>query len=300
LTPPEQPHRPPAHDPGRRRFRFWRFRPRRVRTVAVLPTLLTLGNGICGFIAIVQIGKGMSSGQWHHFHWAGFLILLAMVFDALDGKVARMTRTASKFGAQMDSLCDLVTFGIAPGFLVYALNHKGPLTDRVVLVVSVFYAMCALLRLARFTVETSPDESSHQEFSGLPSPAAAGTIASAVISYNVFQDEWPLVNAVLNSVSAALPFIAFALGVLMVSRIRYAHVVNQLFRGFRPFVRLVEFAVVAILIVIFHEVAIFLAFAGYVLTGPVLWARARLVRKPAEAGAAPAPPADGEHDGSFF
>jgi CDP-diacylglycerol--serine O-phosphatidyltransferase len=278
-----------------------------VRAVAILPTLLTLGNGVCGFLAITEVGKAFLGQGTHHFHWAGYFILFAMVFDALDGKVARMTRTATSFGAQMDSLCDLVTFGIAPAFLVYGL-HVLPrpnepaalLPERVVLVVCVFYAMCALLRLARFTVETTPDDESHQSFSGLPSPAAAGTIASAVIPWNDMPN-WPWVDWCSKGVVYALPFVAFVLGILMVSRIRYVHLVNQLFRGFRPFVRLVELAVAAVLIVIFHEVAIFLAFATYMLTGPVLWARSRMFPKPAPASAAPAPPpSDPEQETSFF
>jgi CDP-diacylglycerol--serine O-phosphatidyltransferase len=270
--------------------------------VAILPTLLTLGNGICGFLALTEIAKALMGHGSHHFHWAGYFILIAMVFDALDGKVARMTRTATSFGAMMDSLCDLVTFGIAPGFLVYALNvvQKEPmLPERVLLVGSTFYAMCALLRLARFTVETTPDDQSHQSFSGLPSPAAAGTVASAVIPWNDLTN-WPLIDMIAKGVIQALPFLAFLLGILMVSRIRYAHVVNQLFRGMRPFVRLVELAIVALLIVIFHEVAIFLAFAGYVLTGPVLWARSRLFPKPAADTPAKPASSDPEQDTSFF
>ncbi|MBI2932257.1 MAG: CDP-diacylglycerol--serine O-phosphatidyltransferase [Planctomycetes bacterium] len=282
------------HEPGRTRFRFWRFRRRRVRTVAILPTLLTLANGVCGFLALLEISKG-------HFDRAGYLILVAMVFDALDGKVARLTRTATNFGAQMDSLCDLITFGVAPGFLVYAINYdsdpaKMLLPERVLLVVCVFYAMCALLRLARFNVETTPDDASHLSFSGLPSPAAAGTIASAVIPWNAFPD-WPLIEAAANLVARGLPFVAFLLGILMVSRIRYAHLVNQLFRGYRPFVRLVELAIVVLLVVIFHEIAIFLAFAGYALTGPLLWARWRLFPKSVPA---PVQAADPPQDTSFF
>jgi CDP-diacylglycerol---serine O-phosphatidyltransferase len=257
----------------RGRLPFWRLKKRRVRYVAMLPTLLTLGNGVCGFLAIAAIGRGLFDKNDDFFWQAGLLILIAMVFDALDGKVARMTRTASNFGAQMDSLCDLVTFGVAPAFLVYAINiQEGQrLPERVVVVVSVFYAMCALLRLARFTVETSTDEDSHMSFSGLPSPAAAGVIASAAVAWPNLQG-WPFLKLMT---AGALPFAAFVLGVLMVSRIRYAHVVNQLFRGFRPFVRLIELAMVALLIVIFHEIAIFLAFAGYVVTGPALWVKSR-------------------------
>jgi CDP-diacylglycerol--serine O-phosphatidyltransferase len=254
--------------------------------VALLPTLITLGNGVCGIVAIFKIGMALDSDAAKYFTQAAWLILVAMVFDALDGFVARMTKTASAFGAQLDSLCDLVTFGVAPGFLVFAVTRgqlQGSFWERPVQIVGGLYAMCALIRLARFTVETTPDESSHREFAGLPSPAAAGVVASAVLPSAAFQK---LAPEVVEAIHAGLPGLALATGILMVSRVRYSHVVNRLLRGRRPFIMLVEIAFVAALAVIVREFAFFVAFFGYALSGPVLWLKRRIFRR---AASGPAP-----------
>ena len=133
----------------------WGFRrPRRLRTIALLPTLITLGNGVCGVVAIFKTGQYMAGGNEKIAQAAAWFILAGMIFDALDGFVARLTRTTSSFGAQLDSLCDLVTFGVAPGFLVFAAT-RGQFPDfweRPVQIVGGLFAMCALIRLARFTV----------------------------------------------------------------------------------------------------------------------------------------------------
>lgn len=291
----------PLHEPIRsagtsRGFRF-RFRRRRVRYVALLPTVLTLGNGICGMLAILSVAGALvrPAEAAGYFHMAAYLILIGMVFDALDGKVARVTRTTSNFGSQLDSLCDLVTFGVAPAFLVYgaALLKGGAfwLPERIVLVVCVFYAMCALIRLARFTVETTPDEKSHLEFQGLPSPGAAGVVASGIIPWHAFHDS-PFLQGLAEAVRSSMPVVLLLLGVLMVSRIRYAHLMNRVFRGFRPFVTLVELSLVAIIIVILYEFAIFVGFAGYAAIGPVLWIvnRRPAAAAPAQPDATPAGP----------
>jgi CDP-diacylglycerol--serine O-phosphatidyltransferase len=249
-------------------------------------------------IAIFKIGMGLDADGAKYFTQAAWLILAAMVFDALDGFVARMTKTASAFGAQLDSLCDLVTFGVAPGFLVFAVTRGqfDGFWERPVQIVGGLYAMCALIRLARFTVETTPDESSHREFAGLPSPAAAGVIASAVLPGKTFAKMAP---EVIDAISASLPGLALATGVLMVSRVRYSHVVNRLLRGRRPFIMLVEIAFVAALAVIVREFAFFVAFFGYALSGPVLWLRRRLIRRAPASVPAAAPPSPERKDSLF-
>lgn len=277
----------------------WRWKkPRRLKHIALLPAFITLANGVCGFLALLKTAQGLTAGtvaaQSSAFHMAAYLILIAMVFDALDGKVARMTRTASNFGAQLDSLCDLVTFGVAPAFLVYGISQahgNSFLPERVVEVACVLYAMCTLIRLARFNVETTPDEKSHQEFAGLPSPAAAGVIAAAVIPWSAFEN-WGVLQTTATVISRGLPVVAVVLAVLMVSRVRYVHVVNRLFKGFRPFVTLVELVLVFVLVALLHEFALFLAFFGYAMIGPVTWVRRRVLRKPATEPAAPTPDRD--------
>jgi len=291
--------RPSSPEPGRR----WGFRrPRRLRTIALLPTLITLGNGVCGVMAIFRTGLGLIDHSERHFPQAGWFILGGMIFDALDGFVARMTRTTSSFGAMLDSLCDLVTFGVAPGFLVFGITRAagGPelVRDHVIPAIGVLYAMCALIRLARFTVETTPDESSHREFAGLPSPAAAGVVAGAVLAslYPPFRE-----LGVAPAIAGAIPGLALGTAILMVSRVKYAHVINKLLRGKHRFVTLVEIALAVTLAVIFREAAFFLAFFVYGLTGPLLWIKRRVSKKPAPAPAAPpAAPAHGETDKDLF
>lgn len=268
----------------------WGFRrPRRLKSIALIPTLITLGNGVCGVVAIFYIGQYMADPAAERIaQRAAWLILAAMVFDALDGYVARLTRTASSFGAQLDSLCDLITFGVAPGFLTYAVSRnvvEEPWA-RPVQAVCVLYAMCALIRLARFTVETTPDESSHREFAGLPSPAAAGVMASAVLpAVTIAKLGLP---GLADAIRHALPGLALATGILMVSRVKYAHVVNRVMKGRRPFITLIELALVIALFFLFREFAFFIAFFGYAVTGPLFWLKKRIFRKPLTAGG-PAP-----------
>jgi len=273
--------RPSSPEPNKR----WGFRrPRRLRTIALLPTLITLGNGVCGVVAIFKIGQYMAGGNEKTAQAAAWLILVAMVFDALDGFVARLTRTASSFGAQLDSLCDLITFGVAPGFLTYAMtrNDVNEYWARPVQAVCVLYAMCALIRLARFTVETAPDESAHREFAGLPSPAAAGVMAAAVLP--AVQLSGFGFDGLVKAIHAALPGLALATGILMVSRVKYAHVVNRVLKGRRPFITLIEIALVIALLFLFREFAFFIAFFGYAVTGPLFWLKKRVFRRPLAAG----------------
>lgn len=277
---------------------LFRLRRRRVRTVAILPTLITLGNAVCGFMAMTYIAKGMglaagSPAAGAEFERAAYLILVAMIFDALDGRVARMTRTASSFGTQLDSLCDFLTFGTVPAFLTYGLCMGGPFPHLVVLGVCVMYVCFAATRLARFNVETGTDEKYHREFIGLPSPAAAGVVASTIIPWAAIEGKWALAETLNKVLQAGLPVTVFLLAVLMVSRIPYPHLVNKLLRGPRQFVTFVEIAVVGLLALIFHEFALFLGFMGYAIIGPALWIRGRILRRPAPApGGNPEPPVE--------
>jgi CDP-diacylglycerol--serine O-phosphatidyltransferase len=153
-----------------------------VRKIAILPTLLTLGNAVSGFAAIAfasRIERNATPEEISfYFRFAGALIVLAMLFDALDGYVARLSKSASDFGAQLDSLCDAISFGVAPAFLLLRLGQvdwaESELARYAVAVVAGLYVVCTILRLARFNLETTTDPASHKRFKGLPSPAAAG------------------------------------------------------------------------------------------------------------------------------
>jgi CDP-diacylglycerol--serine O-phosphatidyltransferase len=248
--------------------------------------MFTLGNLVCGFFAIVVASRVAAPDPESHsaalaiasrtdLMLSGWLIFLAMIFDALDGYVARLSRTSTDFGGQLDSLADLVTFGVAPAFLLvkmcprFAYLHK-----EAVWVIAASFAACAALRLARFNVENS-EEDDHLTFRGLPSPAAGATIAGFAIMFHALRDpENPLISALWAQridvvVQTALPYLAVLLALLMVSRIPYPHVVNQIFRGQRSFghVVAVVFALVAIAVIRGYSVPIICC--AFALFGPI-------------------------------
>jgi CDP-diacylglycerol---serine O-phosphatidyltransferase len=260
---------------------------RTIRTIAVLPTMFTLGNLVCGFFSVVVASRvdRPEVPMWQpddlvNLMLSGWLIFLAMVFDGLDGYVARLSRTASEFGKQLDSLCDVVTFGVAPAFLLvkmcpsFAYFHR-----QAVWVIAASYAACAALRLARFNVESGGDDD-HTHFSGLPSPAAAATIASfAIMFYSLRNKEEAILFAKQIDVALqfVLPFFTVFVALLMVSRIPYPHVVNQIFRGQRSFAHVVGlvFAFVAVMVIRGYAVPIICCW--FALSGPVRYAYKKVV-----------------------
>ena len=152
-----------------------------MKPVAMLPNLLTLANAGCGLLAVSKAIDAVF-GRPEHFaprlETACWLIVLAMVFDALDGKVARLTSSFTEFGAQLDSFADALTFGVAPAMLAkVVLEHENVLHPRVHFLFAAAFALMAILRLARFNLEDH--EPGHAHFQGLPSPAAAGTLVDA-------------------------------------------------------------------------------------------------------------------------
>jgi CDP-diacylglycerol--serine O-phosphatidyltransferase len=227
-----------------------------MKKIAALPALLTLGNLVCGFHAIYFASN-------ERFLAAAWVVLLAMVFDALDGKVARLTRASSEFGAELDSLADVVSFGVAPAVLVALLAAKAELGhQRLVWLSCMVYAVCAALRLARFNVETALDEASHHFFRGLPSPAAAGQVVSLVILHYHLADNYGIVF-----LQRVLPAVTFLAGVLMVSRIRYAHLVSRFLSGHHAFAEIVFLAIAVSLAVTQSEFTLAAGFTLYTLAG---------------------------------
>ncbi len=262
---------------------------RPIRTISVFPTMFTLGNLVCGFFAIVVASRVDTPGATPfdptdptNVMISGWLIFLAMVFDALDGYVARLSNTASEFGAQLDSLCDLVTFGVAPAFLLVKMCPlAASLHRQAVWVIAASFAACAALRLARFNVETS-DEDDHLYFSGLPAPAAAAAIAGfAIMFFTLRKEDNPLIYADQIDVvlQAVLPFFAVLVALLMVSRIPYPHVVNQIFRGQRSFGHVVAvlFALVAVMVIRGYSVPVICC--AFALSGPVRLGWEKVVRR---------------------
>jgi CDP-diacylglycerol--serine O-phosphatidyltransferase len=287
-----------------------------IRAIAVLPTLFTLGNLVCGFFAIVVLsriekpepGKFQSAPRielnlesakelresakeligsddpTHNLMLCGALILLAMVFDAIDGQVARITRGTSDFGAQLDSLCDLVSFGLAPAILLVKMCPQfTSLHSEAIWTVAALFACCAALRLARFNVETDSDDE-HVTFAGLPTPAAAATIASfAILSYALRNEHALLTHENFDIydwwMQRLVPLFSIVIAVLMVSRIPYPHPLTQFLRGQRSFAQLVAivFALMAILIV--RAYAVPLLCVLFVCASPVRFAWQHLWHK---------------------
>lgn len=275
---------------------------RRQKVFAVLPTLLTLGNAVCGFGAITvlaRVGPSSSIEQANYFaeqmFMASQLIFLAMLFDALDGSAARLTNQTSDFGAQLDSLCDSISFGLAPAFMMLKLTHPdNNLIDssmrapfefpaRVLWPIAALFMVCALLRLARFNVETD-EEDNHEGFSGLPSPAAAGVVASFPIGLIGLKEllsegnlRWvkPVEEVLLPGVAMMLPLITLATAILMVSRVPYVHVFNQLVKGNRGRKQMLQLVFAMAIIFVRWEVAIPVLFCFFAFSAPlrVGWVR---------------------------
>ena len=276
---------------------------RRLKYIAVLPSLVTLMNGFCGFMSILLASQGpdmvwrpllLPKTNISYFALAGYFIFLGMIADVLDGHLARISNSTSSFGAQLDSLCDVITFGVAPAFLMLKLvqahlhyfqfvnNQTTALSGRVVFLVAVLYVTCAIIRLARFNVETG-DEDAHLSFAGLPSPPAAGTIVSLVI----FQQDllpkitkWPaeLINASGYAAVWALPFITFLAAILMVTRIPYPHIVNRVLRGKKQFSTFLMVVFVILLIIWNIQLAMALGFCVFVVYGLIHWLVTRFIR----------------------
>ena len=266
-----------------------RVRRQRLKYITVLPSLITILNGICGFAAIVLAGKGA-------FAMAGYMLLLAMIADMLDGRIARMSRNTSSFGGQLDSLCDVISFGVAPAFLMlkiieYKFANFVELNvafenflQRFIWLSAAAYISCAAIRLARFNVENEEDESAHMSFIGLPTPAAAGVIISLVIFHQETLPELSARNTHLylvceNAIIYTLPFLAMGVAVLMVSRIRYPHILNQYIRGKKPFAHLIRALLFLGLIIWSRQAALVLIFCGFAASGFVKWFYYRVIRK---------------------
>ena len=281
-----------------------RMRRQRLKYITILPSLVTIINGACGFAAITFASQAITSetGQFAYhrlvvpyFAMSGYMILLAMVADMLDGRLARMSQSTSSFGGQLDSLCDIVSFGVAPAFLMLKILEQklAGLTDanpvlisfleRFIWLAAATYMSCAAIRLARFNVENEEDESAHMSFVGLPSPAAAGVIVSLVIFCQVAVPDilthpgrgWAeggVMNFLLDDlVIYALPLITLCTAVLMVSRIRYPHVVNQFMRGKKPFAHLIWALLFIGLVVWSPQIAFAIIFCSFAVSGFAKW-----------------------------
>ncbi len=270
-----------------------------MKYITILPSLITLLNGACGFAAIGFASKigaehfSFRNLEHSNFAWAGYMIFIAMIADMLDGRVARMSQTTSSFGGQLDSLCDMISFGVAPAFLVlkvlyYKLTdlvHPSAITEpflvKFIWISSALYMCCAAIRLARFNVENEEDETSHMHFVGLPTPAAAGVIGSLVVFYEYLVTAGPMnsvISFVGDTILILLPFIAIGTSILMISRIQYPHIVNHYLKGRKPLEHLIWSIVIIALIYWSVQSGLVISFCGFAMTGVWGWAFSR-VRK---------------------
>jgi CDP-diacylglycerol--serine O-phosphatidyltransferase len=233
--------------------------------IYILPNLFTTGNLFCGFWAIISVFQ-------EKFFYAAVAILLASVFDVLDGKVARLSGSTSKFGVQYDSLADLVSFGIAPALLAFswALRPYGKFGW----LAAFLFVVCGALRLARFNVQSSSGEVKY--FKGLPIPAAALMIALTILLYiELIETDWVKDIAVLVMI--------YVLAFLMVSNIRYFSFKELDLAKRKPF-SIFIFVILSMIVIIMQPVIVLFVFAlAYVFSGPVnmilAWRKKKVLRK---------------------
>lgn len=255
--------------------------------------MATLGNAVCGFGAIYVTHltpNAAGADPWanmfadHRFLAACYLILLAMLFDALDGRLARWARHTTDFGGQLDSMADVISFGAAPAMIALALfKHEVPeaplFVSRLVWAIGAVYVSCAAIRLARFNVSNEHGEQAHMSFLGLPSPGAAAAVIGLVLMQqelrlqsgaNFYYDKITAALKILGDIAVfALPALTLAAGLLMVSGFRYPHLVNKYLRGRRGFGRLIGTLLFLVLLVTAHRYAIGMASVIYALSAPV-------------------------------
>ncbi|MGB2041568.1 MAG: CDP-diacylglycerol--serine O-phosphatidyltransferase [Porticoccaceae bacterium] len=226
--------------------------PARRKGIYLLPNLLTTGALFAGFYAVL-------SGFSGQFELAAIAIFTAMVFDGLDGRVARMTNTQSDFGVQYDSLSDMVSFGVAPAVVAYGWGVSD--LGKLGLAAAFVYASCAALRLARFNVQAESSDS--KVFTGLPSPAAAALVAGFVWS------TYDLAPSVGLSVLGAI--LTATAGLLMVSNFKYPSFKEVDLRGKVPFIVILSVAMGFVVITIDPPRILFMLATLFSFSAPLIW-----------------------------
>ena len=287
--------------------------PRLRRGMFLLPSFFTAGNIAAGYFSITQTIDAISGDAQHHLDWAAIAILFAIPFDALDGRIARMTNTTTDFGRELDSLADVITFGMAPSLLAFIWGfHFLPDSMNAqlhmhLLQAGVFICFLFLLsgasRLARFNIShdpqpRNPGRADRKYFVGMPIPAAAGLLAAAVHFFSGYPVmEWWV----------AIPWLILVglSGYLMVSTWRFwsAKELNLSLTRSHPFRRLLPLALILYIVIRYSWVSMFTVALVYMFSG--IWARAaygwqrRRRRRPINTPA-PAAPAEPEPLGPKF
>jgi len=255
-----------------------RLRPR--RGMYLLPSLFTAGNIAAGYFSITQTIEAMGGNAQMHLDWAAIAILFAIPFDALDGRIARMTNTTSEFGKELDSLADVIAFGVAPSLLAFVWGFHflpesmNPELHQHLLQAGVFisfvFLLCGASRLARFNIShdpqpRNPGRPGRKYFVGMPIPAAAGFLAATIhLCYGIPVYSWWIAISWLCLVALS--------GFLMVSTWRFWSGKEINFTRRHPFQLLVLVAIVAYILIRFSQVALFTLALIYMFSG--IWARA--------------------------
>jgi len=218
------------------------------RGLYLVPTLFTLANLFCGFLALLWAADGK-------YVWSAILILVAGILDGLDGRIARLTGTSSEFGRQFDSLADLVSFGLAPACLSYFWSLRS--LDRLGLGLAFLFLVCAGLRLARFNLAGAKDR---KHFVGLPSPAGAGALAAAVYAFEA--------SPASGGITGAWASFHVLVALLMVSRFRYRSFKDFDLRRRRSLGQAIPLAL-ALWGLIFSAPLLLIVSIGYLLSAPL-------------------------------
>jgi CDP-diacylglycerol--serine O-phosphatidyltransferase len=221
--------------------------------IYLLPNLFTTASLFAGFYSII-------ASVQEKYYIAAIAILVSLVFDGLDGRIARFTNTTSKFGAEYDSLADLIAFGVAPSLLAYIWSMS--LDGKLGWMAGFLFIACGALRLARYNIQIGIIDS--KVFNGLPIPAAASVIATTVIFFHFIGSEGKYSNSYLT-------YFVILLALLMVSNIKYYSFKGMNLRSRVPFTFIL--IVVAVLLVIYYkpEIMAFVIMVGYAISGPVWW-----------------------------
>jgi CDP-diacylglycerol--serine O-phosphatidyltransferase len=221
-----------------------------------LPTVVTMGNLACGFGAIVFIIN-------NELAYAAWLVILAMIFDGLDGQIARLTKTTIAWGAHLDTLADMITFGLVPAFLI---GRLGALSAPVaVWFVCFFYTLSAAIRLAKFEFQSKSSSTRSKYFTGLPSTLAGGTAASLILL-----DSYLKTTLNIQAVSTCLPCVIFILGILMLSKVPYVRIIDLVGSKRDPVSLLITsvlFFTLLVFFILYPSIMLALGFSVYILIG---------------------------------
>ncbi len=237
-----------------------------------LPNLMTAGNLFCGFVALTKIVEASAADPNFNsiIRNALFFILLACIFDLLDGRVARMGGSESPFGREFDSLADLISFGAAPAFLVHRIVLRDVFSERPEIgwFIASIYLICGALRLARFNcLAAMSSGGGSKEFLGFPIPAAAGLVASLTLFLMWLDDR----NFSTGNWRFALPLLLIFLSVMMVSEVRYPSFKKLDLRATRPFMKVVLVSIFVGLLLVLRNLILPLAlpliFTAYLTYG---------------------------------